>query len=53
MMSVSPGHIVGNMLLPVTWSRSAPDDRNTSAASSHLAASRSSKIIDGFTKPLD
>src|SRR5215831_12469284 len=37
-MRVSPGQTVGSMLHPVTCNRSVPDDRNTSAASSHFIA---------------
>jgi len=35
---VSPGQSAGNMLHPVTCKRSAPDERKTSLASSHLSA---------------
>ena len=41
---VSPGQIAGSMLVPLTCRRSAPDERKTSAASSHLTACESSGI---------
>ena len=35
---VSPGQTEGSMLQPMTFSRSVPDERNTSHANSHLRA---------------
>src|SRR5215469_6181724 len=54
MSSVSPGQTVGSMLHPVTRRRSVPDDRNTSAASSHFIASDSLiMMFPGFTSSVD
>gem|GEM_PF-4123192 len=44
MTSVSPGKTVGSMLDPVTFNLRVPNERKTSAASSHLRAWASLKV---------
>jgi len=44
-MRVSPGHMVGSMLQPVTRKLRYPDERKTSLASSHLTAVSAASLV--------